>query len=70
MVMFRMLKKFGGGLVRNRLATAMLLVVLAASIAMLAAAQAAETERAPIVKTISTSIIIMSRCRRKRARRG
>ena len=42
MVMFAMLKKFGLGLVRYRLATAMLLVLLAASTALSAAAETAE----------------------------
>lgn len=42
MVMFAMLKKFGSGFVRNRRATALLLVLLAASTAIFAAAQTAE----------------------------
>jgi len=42
MVMFAMLKKFGRELVRNRRATAMLLVLLAASSAIFAAAETAE----------------------------
>ena len=42
MVMFRMLKKFGLGLVWNTLATVMLLVALLASTAMFTAAQTAE----------------------------
>ncbi len=40
--MFTMLKKFGIGTVRNRLSTAMLLVLLAASTAIFAAAETAE----------------------------
>ena len=42
MVMFAILKNFGSGLVRNRRATALLLVVLAASTAIFAAAEMAE----------------------------
>ena len=42
MVMFAILKKFGRGLVRNRRATAMLLVLLAASSAISAAAETVE----------------------------
>jgi LmbE family N-acetylglucosaminyl deacetylase len=42
MVMFAMLKKFGSGFVRNWRATALLLVLLAASTAIFAAAQTAE----------------------------
>ncbi len=46
MFMFRMLKKFGLGLVWNTLATAMLLVALTASAAISAAAQTAEKSAA------------------------
>ena len=43
MVMFAILKKFGLGVPCNRLATALPLIVLAASIVIPAAAQRAET---------------------------
>ena len=51
MVMFAMRKKFGLGLVRGRLATAMLLVALAASAAMSAAAQTPEKTRGHNINT-------------------